>query len=94
MNKENPKDCSSLGFSFVAYNGQLVSLNLMELSHMQKSISRYHLRLQALRKCLQSSFFTSFTAQPDDQPNHCRKDPSKIEIKERKEGLGQCHGFI
>lgn len=31
MNKENPKDCSSLGFSFVAYNGQLVSLNLMAL---------------------------------------------------------------
>ena len=32
--------------------------------------------------------------QPNDHPNHCRKDPSKIEIKERKESLGQCYCFI
>lgn len=39
-------------------------------------------------------FFISLTSQPNDQPNHCRKDPSKIEIKERKESLGQCYCFI
>lgn len=39
-------------------------------------------------------FFISLTSQPNDHPNHCRKDPSKIEIKERKESLGQCYCFI